>query len=113
MVVDREAEIDHYAFVIEYGKHRVFVSGDLEMDDEITEALCNHGLYDAVFVNPVIPQKKPWFENLMKINASMRYVYHLPSEENDRFFYRKAAMRMAKKHGKYKLLLDKMKKLNS
>lgn len=113
MAVDRDEEIDHYAFVIESGESRIFISGDMEMDDEITEAVCAHGDFDGVFINPVVPQNKKWFENFMRINTAKRYVYHLPSEENDTFFYRRAAVIKAKKQNAYNLLLDKMQKLDS
>lgn len=113
MEVDRDEVIEHYSFVVEDGSNRAFISGDMEMDDYITEVVCSYGEYDAVFVNPVITNKKQWFENFMRINASKRYVYHIPSKENDKFYYRKAAVMMAARRNAYELLLDKMKKLDS
>lgn len=92
----------HYSLTLEEGDKRIFIAGDMELNDNAYESLFKNKCFSAVFFNPIVFYKKDWIENFLEIDAVKKLIYHLPSEENDRFYFRK----MAKYH--YNVLKNRL-----
>ena len=106
---------DHYSIVIEDEINRVFVAGDLELNNEETAKLYKNKYFDASFFNPALLCKKNWVENFIRVNSLKKFIYHIPSERNDRFYYRKIAIyhynMLKNKLQNCELLLGEMQKI--
>jgi hypothetical protein len=107
---------DHYSIQIEDEKKKIFIAGDLELNAEETEKLFQNNSFDAVFFNPMVLYKPDWINNYLSVNASRKYIYHIPSEANDRFFYRKITLHhynlLKEKLQNSQLLMDEMQKIS-
>ena len=110
------AECDiHYSIIIEDGKNRICIAGDMELNDEETKKVFFGKTFDAVFLNPVVLYRKSWIDNFKAIDSEKKYIYHIPSEDNDRLLYRKMTLYhyglLKNKLVNFELLLDKMQKI--
>lgn len=106
---------NHYSIVIDDKVNRIFVAGDLEMNDKEVAKLFRNNSFDASFFNPTVLSQKNWLQNFRAVNSLKKFIYHIPSEKNDRFYYRKMAIYhfnlLKNKIVNCELLLDDLKKI--
>lgn len=102
---------DNYVYKVTAGNKSVIITGDAEPEslDKITERFGNDA--DIFLINAatfLYEMKRPEATLLKQIKNL--HVYHLPTEENDDFGYRKATVSMKERAEKYltniKYLLD-------
>ncbi len=88
----------HYVYKVCVGKKEIVVSGDMNPDklDEIVSRYGNDA--DAFFINPALlmyEMRMP--ENTLLKGIRNLYIYHIPTEMNDDYGYRKATLSLNKK----------------
>lgn len=103
----------HFVYQIAVADKKFVFTGDMHPDrlDEVIKCFgCD---VDAFFINPALllyEMKCPEKTALAEINNI--YIYHIPSEERDNFYYRKATINISKKVkrilGDVKLLTEPM-----
>ena len=106
---------EHYSFIIKSGEVNIFISGDMELDEETTLKIKEHGTFNMAFFNPAVFAKDKWLENFKTIDSVDKYIYHLPLEINDHFSYRKVTIsalnKLGDQIGNCYLLLDEMQRI--
>lgn len=101
MHTGKNDNVDHASFIFEGDGKRIFVSGDMELTEGMTEILREYGRYDVGVLNPIIIANKKWRERLLRIDMDKKYIYHIPLEENDTYAYRTVALNAVKKQGEH------------
>lgn len=102
---------EHYSIIIKGQSRNFFVAGDMQLDEESSKMFfgCQ---FDAVFFNPVVLGNRKSREVFKSLHARRKFIYHIPLEKYDRFYYRKLAISNLKKYegelGNCELLLDEM-----
>lgn len=88
----------HYVYKVCVDKKEIVVSGDMN-PDKLEEIINRYGIdADAFFINPALlmyEMKNPETTSLKEITNL--YIYHIPSEMNDDYGYRKAILSLNKK----------------
>lgn len=102
----------HYSLVVKKQNESVFISGDAALNEKVLQKLRCHDSFSAAFFNPLVLQDKNMMNVFLAIQADKKFIYHLPQEENDRYYYRKSAIQAFEKNkdktGCCRLLLNEM-----
>ncbi len=103
----------HYAIILDFAGEKYFIAGDSDPDcmaQVMTEYIEK---VSVAFFNPVVLGRPKTMDLLTEKFCDEIVIYHLPSEETDKYGYRRMANTMAKKYirdekVKVNLLLNKL-----
>lgn len=87
---------DHYALIVKTSGESILVTGDFDIAKfPELKGLCK-GI-DTAFFNPIVLGTDHTIDQLLSMDIARIFIYHIPSQENDRYGYRLAALSNYKK----------------